>query len=136
MGKYLTAEAILKANDLPYEDINVPEWGGIVRVRGATALEASEYSESMVVRKKTKNKEGDDDTEIEINPLNSQCKLVVRCVVDEDGNRIFKDEDAASLGKKNTRAVERVFRRVQELSGMTKKARDEIVKNSETGPAV
>ena len=30
--KLLTGAAILAANDLPHEDVEVPEWGGTVRV--------------------------------------------------------------------------------------------------------
>ena len=31
---YLTRDDILQAVDLKYEDVQVPEWGGVVRVRG------------------------------------------------------------------------------------------------------
>lgn len=33
-GSYLTPEAILAAQDLPETDVDTPEWGGRVRVRG------------------------------------------------------------------------------------------------------
>ena len=29
----LSRDAILQAQDLPHEDVEVPEWGGMVRVR-------------------------------------------------------------------------------------------------------
>lgn len=53
--QYLTAQAILAADDIPTEDVEVPEWGGAVRMRGLTLGEvmdvrkAAEGDERQVV---------------------------------------------------------------------------------------
>ena len=44
----LSKTAILTANDLQTEDIEVPEWGGAVRVRNFTGRERDAFESSMV----------------------------------------------------------------------------------------
>jgi len=44
----LSKTAILAANDLKSEDIEVPEWGGAVRVRSFTGRERDAFEASMV----------------------------------------------------------------------------------------
>ncbi len=44
----LSKTAILTANDLQTEDIEVPEWGGAVRVRSFTGRERDAFESSMV----------------------------------------------------------------------------------------
>ena len=45
----LSKEAILAAQDLPSEDVEVPEWGGTVRVRGLDGKGRDEYFMSQAV---------------------------------------------------------------------------------------
>ena len=47
---YLTRDAILQATDLTFEDVAVPEWGGVVRVRGLTGTERDAFEASVVGR--------------------------------------------------------------------------------------
>ena len=44
----LSKTAILCANDLQTEDVEVPEWGGAVRVRSFTGRERDAFEASMV----------------------------------------------------------------------------------------
>ena len=44
----LSKTAILTANDLQTEDVEVPEWGGAVRVRSFTGRERDAFEASMV----------------------------------------------------------------------------------------
>ena len=44
----LSKTAILCANDLQTEDVDVPEWGGVVRVRSFTGRERDAFEASMV----------------------------------------------------------------------------------------
>ena len=46
----LSREDILKAEDLPTEEVPVPEWGGSVLVRGLTGRERDLFETSMMVR--------------------------------------------------------------------------------------
>jgi len=114
---YLTKEAILGANDVEVREVEVPEWGGIVGVRGMTGRERQKYEESL------QGKKG------QINTRYALEKLVALCVVDKDGNRLFSDDDIAALSKKSARALMRVAKVATELSGLTKEDMEEMVEN-------
>lgn len=120
--KLLTRDAILQANDLPYEDVEVPEWGGVVRVRTLTGKERDTFEESIsqVKGKKT-----------ELRLANVRAKLAARAIVDENGNRLFSDDDISALGKKSAAALDRVFTVARRLSGFTDEDMEELVGNSE-----
>lgn len=130
----LSRDQILQADDLKTEEIDVPEWGttdnpkGTLRIRGVTSAERDEYEHSLFITKT----EGENLKSVP-NMGNVKARLVVKCIVDEQGRRVLADSDAAAIGLKSAAAVNRIFQRVQHLSGMTKKAAAEIVKNSEPG---
>ena len=121
MSKLLTREAILQAKDLPYEDVAVPEWGGKVRVRALTGAERDRFEASIVEQR---GKAGP-----RLNTANIRAKLVALCCVDEQGNRLFSDEDAELLGRKSAAALNRVFEVAQRLSGLTQADMEELEKN-------
>lgn len=122
MSKLLTREAILQAKDLPYEDVAVPEWGGVVRVRALTGAERDRF-EASIVEQRGKGAP-------RLNTTNIRAKLVALTVVDENGNRIFTDDDVEALGRKSAAALNRVFEVAQRLSGLTQADMEELEKNS------
>lgn len=117
---FLTKDQILQANDLPFEDVEVPEWGGKVRVRALTGAERDAFEASIVVRKGNR---------AELNPVNMRAKLVALTIVDENGNRIFSDSDIEALGRKSASALDRVFQVAQRLSGLRPEDLEEMTKN-------
>lgn len=118
---YLSREDILKADDLPTRDVDVPEWGGTVRVRGLSGADRDEYEASMAEMRGDK-----------MVPMlaNMRAKLVARAIVDEDGNRLFNELDIGRLGQKSGLALQRVFEAAQELSGLGERAEEEAAGNS------
>ena len=122
----LSKDAILAADDLKYEDVEVPEWGGSVRVRSLTGSERDEYEASLLVGK------GKDK---DINFQNARARMIYLSAIDEEGGRLFiKAGDVVAIGKKNANALDRVFSVCQKLSGMRKEDMDELLGNSETAP--
>lgn len=116
----LSRETILQAQDLPMERVPVPEWGGEVIVRGLTAAERDQFEQSIVETRGKNTK---------VNLRNIRAKLVVLCCVDEQGNRIFCDEDAEVLGRKSAVALNRVFEVAQRLSGLRPEDVEELAGN-------
>ena len=47
-------------------------------------------------------------------------RLVIRSLVDKDGNRIGKDEHVLTFQKKNTKIIERLVKAIMELNGLGK----------------
>ena len=121
----LTKEAILAAEDRQTEDVAVPEWGGTVRVRSLSGAERDAYEAHIVQVRGDGSKR--------VNLKNLRGKLVSLSVVDEDGGRLFSDEDADALGDKSAAALERVFDVARRLSGLSE---DDVTELAEGfGPA-
>jgi hypothetical protein len=97
---------ILKAEDLPFEDVPVPEWGGItVRIRALRASEQDSFTASSTVIE-----DGPDGKKtVRFVQENQKARYLVRCIVGEDGRRPFADEDAVELGNKSAAALERLY---------------------------
>jgi hypothetical protein len=107
----LSKEAILSVEDLPSEDVDVPEWGGTVRIKGLSGRERDRFEAgSIVTDKKGVTKP---------NYTNLRARLVALSIVGEDGRRLFSDTDVNLLGAKSASALERVFKAAQKLNGMT-----------------
>ena len=123
MAYLLTRDAILQADDLPTEDVEVPEWGGTVRVRGLTGAERDAFEASIVEQRGKKT---------HFNMVNLRARLVALSVVDEDGKRVFSDSDVKALGHKSAVALQRVFKAAQRLSGLTAEDVEELAKNLES----
>jgi hypothetical protein len=120
----LTREAILNAPDLQVEDVDVPEWGGKVRVRGLTGAERDAFEQSIMEQR---------GRDMSLNLRNIRAKLVALSVVDEQNNRVFSDADVKALGQKSAVALQRVFEVAQRLSGLRNEDVEELAKNSENG---
>jgi hypothetical protein len=125
---FLSRDAILSAADLPKELVEVPEWGGSVYVRCLTALERDEW-EGSIMQMDPKGGHAKPDLR------NIRAKLVVRTVVDEEGNRLFSETDTLALGAKSAAALDRLYSVAARLSKITKEDEKELLGNSEEGPA-
>lgn len=121
----LSKDAILSAQDLETRDVTVPEWGGVVRVKGLTAAERDAF-ESEIVQRNGRN--------VTQNLRNIRARLVAMSVINEDGARVFGFRDIEALGEKSAKALDRVFSAAQELSGLRDEDVDELAKNSPATP--
>lgn len=128
-GKILGKDAILAADDLTFEVVDVKPWGGAVRVKGLTGVERDDWEKSRIDQK-AKVKAG------EARPQkldNFRASLVVRAVVDEDGKLLFSDKDIVALGKKSALAITKLFEVALRLAGLTDEDADELQENLEEG---
>ncbi len=119
----LTRDAILQADDLVSEVVEVKEWGGSVKVRTLTGAERDAFEQSIV-------KQRGKDTQM--NLRNIRAKLVALTVVDEEGKRLFADSDVGQLGKKSAAALDKIFEVAQRLNGLRQEDVEELSKNSES----
>lgn len=122
----LSREDILDVDDKVYEDIEVPEWGGEVRVRGMSGTQRDDYEASILHQNGSDRK---------VNLANARAKLVARCLVDADGRLLFSADDVRALGRKSARALERVFDKARELSGMTERDVETLAENFGDDPS-
>lgn len=106
-GGLLSRTAILTANDLVTEDVEVPEWGGVVRIKTLSGAERDAF-EGASIQGRGKS--------MKANLKNLRARLVVMAAVDENGKRLFEPYDVEELGKKSSAALDRCFEAAQRLS--------------------
>ena len=114
----LTKNDVLKKRDLRREIVAIPEWGGSLYVQEMTALQRDRFEEWVL------NK-GDNS------PKGTRVAIIINTVVDEDGQPMFSDLDAADLGNKPADIIDRIAGVGLKLSGMSDAVVEEERKNSE-----
>lgn len=124
----LSKDQITAADDRAFEDVDVPEWGGTVRVLGMSGTERNAYQSSLVVI-------GTNGKPQRVNLTDQLAKLVGKCLVGEDFERLFTDKEVAALGRKNGAVLDRLADIAKRLSGLDEKAVEDAAGNSETGPS-
>ena len=119
--KFLNKADILGQQDITTEDLFVPEWDAWVKIKMMTASERDHFEASTVQRNGKK---------VSVNLQGIRARLCILCIVDEDGKRMFSDEDEYALGTKSAAALNRIFTVAQRLNGLRDEDVDELVKNS------
>jgi hypothetical protein len=116
-------EAILTSDDLKREPVDVPwEMGGEkLYVRELQASERDTYLAETI-------KKGEFAWR-----SNLTATVLVKCIVNEDGERIFADSDADALGAKGTSVLAKLFKVAMRLSAMEVEAAEAI--KADFGPA-
>jgi hypothetical protein len=121
----LSREEILRAERdengrpvLPFELLEVPEWGGEVCVQGLTGAARDRFEGSLVKVRGRKR---------ETNLDNFRAKLIAYSIVDEPGgNLLFTERDVPVLGEKSASALERVYSVATRLSRLTPEDVEEL----------
>lgn len=108
----LTRKAILEAQDLKRQVVQVAEWGGEVIVTELSAARRLEMEKSLP------------EEDSRIWPV-----LVAFCCVDEQGKPIFSLEDVQILEEKNAKTLIRVGRVALRLNRIGTKESDELEEN-------
>lgn len=116
----LDRDAILAADDIVTEEVQVPEWAGSVYVRTLTGQERDHFEQAV--------QEANVRGKVDIRGL--KVRLLVLTVCDEAGEPLFNDGDNVALNAKSGRAIDRLFQVAQRLSGLTAGDVDELLGNS------
>lgn len=112
----LSRDAILKADDLKKETVNVPEWGGEVVIATMTGAARDEWEQSLVANKT-------------VSLANIRARLFAASAVDGKGNRLFTEKDVDALGKKSAAALDRCVKVAQRLNRLTENELGDLSKN-------
>jgi hypothetical protein len=118
----LSRDAILDAPDTEYEIVDVPEWGGKVRVKSLTGDERDTYEQSIIDQR---------GTVTAAKLVGAQARLIALTAVDDDGALLFTETDVRALGAKSAQALSRVFDVSARLSRLRQRDVEELVGNSE-----
>lgn len=112
----LTKESIVAVNDARYSVINVPEWGGDVRVR---SLYGSEKSELRLKGEAAPSWD---------------AYVCAFGIVDEKGMNLFSPAETAILAKKHPGVLEKLAAEILTLSQLTQEARSDAEKKQTPTP--
>jgi len=122
----LSKSAILAAVDLKTEDVDVPAWGGTVRIRTMTGLERDEFRASIAA--------ADGENGVPIGKF-SAALLVAACV-DDSGARLFTASDMAALQAKAAASLDAPAAVAMRINGLGAGAVEAAEKNSVSGQSV
>ena len=134
----LNRAAILAAKDIPSEPVDVPEWADpetgdcTVYVRGLTGDELDDFQGSIRQFRRSFDGKGMEPVLVQ---QGMHAKLLVKCLVDEAGERLFEDSDAAALGAKAGAVVDRLYDIASRLSGLSEEEKEEMEGNSDAPTA-
>jgi hypothetical protein len=89
----LTREQILNLNDLPTQQVPVPEWGegATLNVRQLTVAEVNALAEAQKAA-----------------PDKMFVQWIVATVMDDNGNRLFTPDDVEALERKSAQVIRRL----------------------------
>lgn len=114
-SKRLTKAEIAAVDDLGGEVVDVPEWGGEVRLAALSVAAAASL---------TKKVEG----------IEPWVRLLALCMIGEDRVPIFTEAELGDLAFKSYAVVKRLAEKAAEINGMKVGAIGESVKNSASEP--
>jgi hypothetical protein len=128
VSKLLSKDQILASDRKKTVDVHVKEWGGDVRLQELSASDRDMWeNESFVL-----NAEG---TGAKFNPKHARARLVVRCIVDDKGRRMFTDDEVAAIGSLSAATVQRLFNAARKLNAISDDDLSELEGNSDAGPS-
>jgi hypothetical protein len=128
MSTFLTKEQILGADRRKFEDVNVKEWGGKVRLQEISASERDLWeSEQITV--------ANDGSSAKFNPKHARARLIVRSLVDETGKRLFTDDEVAAVGSLSASTIARLFNKARALNAISSDDMKELEGNSDADPS-
>lgn len=116
----LTADAILAAADVKSEVVDVPEWGGSVRIAVMSGRARDDFMTA---------------TAGGVSVSAFQAKLLSLSLVDDEGALLFTADQVEALQGKSKDVLDRIGAQAMTLNGIGKKASEEIAKNSGAAPS-
>ncbi|TGP43470.1 hypothetical protein EN871_16820 [bacterium M00.F.Ca.ET.228.01.1.1] len=112
----LTKEQIFAARDLQTEDVEVPEWGGSVRISVMSGRVREALMDALAEPQKTSR---------------FQALMLSSTIVDDAGAPMFTTDDVEQLREKNPDILTRLVEVAMRLNKIGAKATEEAEKNSE-----
>lgn len=118
---FLSREILLAPTGPRFVEVEIPELNGRVRIKSMTAAERGRFE--AFFQNATNGK-----TRAE-RLAKAREMLVIACVVDENGNKLFTPEDAKALASQDVTILERICKAAQELSAIEDSDLEQLAKN-------
>ena len=115
----LSKNEIFAVKDVDIHEVEVPEWGGSILLRGMTGEQRNNYEHWA----HTQSKETVPDYR------GIRERLIMSCAIDENGEALFTEDDLQQLAAKNSEVIDRLHEKCRELCGMDQDAVEDAAKN-------
>jgi hypothetical protein len=115
----LSKDAIFSVNDSDLVEFSVPEWDGTILLRSMSGKQRNDYEHWASTQSKAKVPDYRGIRE----------RLIINCVVDENGEQLFSESDIAKLSEKNSEVIDRIHTKCRVICGMDEDAVEDAVKN-------
>jgi len=106
-------DTILNADDRQSEQMDVPEWGVTIELRGLTGADRAAFLADAVT----------DDGKVDFTRVWPNL-LIAGCYDPDTGEPVFTQLDRDALNTKSAGVTERVAQRIQAISGLSEDAVD------------
>lgn len=108
----LNRDQILAVADIQFATVEVPEWGGAVKIRSMSGADRDAHEMWLTSRP---------ETEKGFQLSNLRAHMAAMSIVGEDGEPLFSDADVEALGKKSSAALDRVYQAIITLNAIGQK---------------
>ena len=115
-----TREALLANTARRFAEYPLPN-GVVVRVRSLTELERQRWEQETISTKGTLSKP---------KMLTANCRLIILCAVDNEGNALFADSDVDALQRQDSLITNALADACQQHCGISKSDLEGLEKNS------
>jgi hypothetical protein len=113
-----TREQILAVKDLPLRQVTVEAWGPDATIWLRT-MSAGERDRFFLLSRKSPDS-------LEPDPENFRARLLVYCICDDQGRRLFADDEIALLGEKCGEAINFLYAEAQALNAFSKPEPEQV----------
>ena len=115
---------ILEAKDLPVKEVIIPEWGNVkLYLRAMTARQRDDWGAQQFV-------ETDDGKKVlSVRDLSASLLVHQLCADPEGKELVFTVDDIPALSEKSAVVINRLQDALREVSGVTEKDQEELLKN-------
>ncbi len=117
----LTKEQILAKREAELIAIDVPEWGGPVRLSKPTAKQLEEFERDQAKRRAAGNAQ-----------VGFRARVAILMCANPDGSKMFTASDEAALSDQPAKALTRIHEAAAPLLGWTEESVEERAKNLQT----
>ena len=115
----LSRDAIKKAQDWKLEKVEVPEWGGDVYLKTLSGTERDLFEDGYADKKMK----------------NFRARFLALSLCDDNGERLYGDDEASELGTKSSVVLNRLFDKAWALNALRTEDVDALGNDSPSDPS-